>query len=294
MAKSILAILKIYVIVILMNIKLKTVALIGRPNVGKSTLFNRLVEKRISIETPIPGTTRDQIFGEVTWGKETFNLIDVAGFEFGSKKEIDRNIQEGVNFAIDNSDLIVFVVDWTEPDNDVDRRVAQILRKAKKDIILAVNKADNIKRIEELERFNRLGGFPVVPVSAISGKNTGDLLDLITEHLETIETPAELPVPIADTVKLSIIGRPNVGKSTLLNTIIGEKRAIVSEEAGTTRDVINIRFMHEGRNIEISDTAGIRRPGKIGKDTIESFSLLSCFGNRRYRRISSSRCKYPW
>lgn len=252
---------------------MKTVAMIGRPNVGKSTLFNRLVERRIAIETPIPGTTRDRLFGEVKWGNEEFNLMDVAGIEFGTKKEIDKSIQEGVQFAIENSDLILFVVDWNDKSNDNDKKIARILRSTKKEIILVINKADNMTRQESTDEFKRLGDFTIVPVSAVSGKNSGDLLDEIIERLSHIASNKK-PVPKAVDIRLAIIGRPNVGKSTLLNTIIGEKRAVVSEEAGTTRDVINVNFFHADKAIQISDTAGLRRPGKVSKDTIESFSVL--------------------
>lgn len=265
-----------YVIVKTMNDKnLKTVVMIGRPNVGKSTLFNRLIEKRIAIETPIPGTTRDRLIGEVKWGGTEFNLMDVAGVEFGSKSEIDKGIQAGVQFAIENADLILFVVDWNDKDNQLDKRIAQLLRKTQKEILIVVNKADNIERQQDVSEFNRLGAFHIVPASGISGKNTGDLLDEIVKKLASIKLENEnITIKSGDSIRLSIIGRPNVGKSTLLNTIIGEKRAVVSEEAGTTRDVIRINFMHEGKNIEMADTAGIRRPGKVEKDTIESFSLL--------------------
>jgi GTPase len=256
------------------NTKLKTVAIIGRPNVGKSTLFNRLVGKRIAIETAIPGTTRDRLFGEVSWGKSKFNLMDVAGIEFGSKKEIDQSIQEGVNFAIDYADLIVFLTDWHDKNNEVDKTIARFLRKTDKPILIAVNKADNIERQEKIDEFKRLGNFPIVPVSAISGKSSGDLLDLIIKSLKKVKSKTSVEKVKKPTIKLAIIGRPNVGKSTLLNTIIGEKRAIVSDEPGTTRDTVTIDFSHSGENIQITDTAGIRRPGKITKDTIESFSVL--------------------
>jgi len=254
----------------------KTVAIIGRPNVGKSTLFNRLIGKREAIETPIPGTTRDRLFGEVSWRGITFDLVDVAGIEFGLKAELDKNTQAGVNSAIENADLILFIVDWNEKTNEVDRRIARTLRTIKKPVILVTNKCDNLERLQTAEEFKRLGNFPVVPVSAISGKSSGDLLDVIVEKLkvkksETIKIEDE---KVDGEVKLAIIGRPNVGKSTLINTILGEKRVVVSEVPGTTRDTISINFMHKGHKIELADTAGIRRRGKIVKDTIESFAML--------------------
>lgn len=268
---------------------LKTVALIGRPNVGKSTLFNRLIGRREAIETPIPGTTRDRLFGEVGWCGYKFDLVDVAGIDFGSKAEIDKNTQEGASLAIENADLILFLVDWNEKDNEIDRRIARTLRGVKKPVILIANKCDNLSRLQTAEEFQRLGNFPVVPVSAISGKSTGDLLDIIVEKLQEIDKNHEVveknpskksEEKSKEEIKLAIIGRPNVGKSTLINTIVGEKRAIVSEVPGTTRDTISINFLHKGHKIELMDTAGIRRRGKIVKDTIESFAML-----RTYRAL---------
>ena len=260
----------------MINSNQKTVAIIGRPNVGKSSLFNRLIGKREAIETPIPGTTRDRLFGEVSWRGVTFDLVDVAGIEFGLKAELDKNTQEGVNSAIENADLILFLVDWNEKNNDIDRRIARTLRTIKKPVLLIVNKCDNLERIESTDEFKRLGNFPVVPVSAISGKSSGDLLDIIVEKLKVKRIKIEKTENNKSDgeIKLAIIGRPNVGKSTLINTILGEKRVVVSEVPGTTRDTISINFMHKGHNIELADTAGLRRPGKIVKDTIESFASL--------------------
>jgi len=254
----------------------KVVALIGRPNVGKSTLFNRLAGKRIAIETPIPGTTRDQLFASIKWQGTDFTLIDVAGVE-SSKTELDLSSQENIQIAQKEADLLLFVVDWNEPENDADKRIARELRKSGKPVILVINKADNVKRQSDLDIFKRLGDFPIVPVSAISGSNSGNLLDAITEKLKTIpitELSKKAKHSSSIDIKLAIIGRPNAGKSTLLNSIIGVKRAIVSDVPGTTRDVVDVNFSHKGKKILISDTAGIRRPGKIGRDTIESYSYL--------------------
>jgi len=260
-----------------------TVAIIGRPNVGKSTLFNRLIGRRMAIETPIAGTTRDRLFGEVDWQGQKFTLMDVAGVETGSKKEIDRSIQKGIDLAYEEADLILFIVDWNEKDDETDKRIARKLRQIKKPVLMVVNKADNIGRQEDLQSFIRLGNFPIVPISAISGSNTGDLLSMTVKMLRDIPERKQADKKEKADIELAIIGRPNVGKSTLLNTIIGEKRAIVSEEAGTTRDIVSISFFHKGKKIEIADTAGIRRPGKVGKDTIESYSVL-----RTYQALKQS------
>ncbi|PIS08029.1 ribosome biogenesis GTPase Der [Candidatus Berkelbacteria bacterium CG10_big_fil_rev_8_21_14_0_10_43_13] len=262
---------------------LKTVALIGRPNVGKSTLFNRLAGKRIAIETPIPGTTRDRLFARVNWQGTEFDLIDVAGVESprhtsgqSDKTELSLLTQQNIEAAQAEADLILFVVDWTEVDNDADKRIARVLRKSEKPVILVVNKADNIGRQDKIDTFARLGSFPIVPVSAISGSNSGDLLDEIAKKLAATpdsHTRCGSEGEKVD-INLAIIGRPNVGKSTLLNSIIGAKRAIVSDVPGTTRDVVDVIFFHKNKKLMIADTAGIRRPGKLGRDTIESYSFL--------------------
>lgn len=254
---------------------LKTVALIGRPNVGKSTLFNRIVGKRVAIEAPVPGTTRDRLFSVANWQGYEFNLVDVAGVESG-KTELDLTTQENIATAQTESDLILFIVDWHETDNDADKRIASHLRRSGKPVIMIVNKADNFKRQQELDIFKRLGNFPMIPVSAISGSNTGDLLEAIVKKLKEIKTTARVEKIDKEKIdiRLAIIGRPNVGKSTLLNSVIGAKRAIVSAEPGTTRDSVDVIFFHKGKKILVADTAGIRRRGKIGHDTIESFSVL--------------------
>ncbi|MFA5926894.1 MAG: ribosome biogenesis GTPase Der [Patescibacteria group bacterium] len=251
----------------------KTVAVVGRPNVGKSTLFNRLIGRREAIESPVPGTTRDRLFGQVSWRNETFELIDVAGIETGTKGEIAKNVQESIEVGIEAADLLLFIVDWCDKSNDIDRLIARKLRRYKKEIILVINKVDNTLRNQDVEEFKRLGDFPMATISAISGRGTGDLLDLIHEKLKAVPSSPIEPDQ-EGSIKLVILGRPNVGKSTLLNTLIGQKRAITSAEPGTTRDAIYISFMHKNKKIELSDTAGIRRSGKIVKDTIESFSVI--------------------
>jgi GTP-binding protein len=252
----------------------KIVAIIGRPNVGKSTLFNRLVGRRIAIETPVPGTTRDRLFAEVSWGEEKFVLVDVAGIELGSKKEVEIGMQESAKVAIESADLILFIVDWNERENQLDKKVALMLRKSGKPVIMAVNKVDNVKRQDTIDEFKRLGFQNPIGISAIIGLGTGDLMELIADTLETIKKPVVVKKEENFDIKLAVIGRPNVGKSTLLNNIIGEKRAVVSDEAGTTRDTITVSFSHKGQKIQMTDTAGLRRPGKVEKDSIESFSVI--------------------
>lgn len=247
------------------------VVVLGRPNVGKSTLFNRLIGKKEAIESPIAGTTRDRLYGEVVWHGKKFNLIDIAGVDYNGKEEIDLNMQASVNVAIEQADLILFIVDWNEKNNEHDKLIARSLRKTTKPVILAINKADNMERIKDSEEFNRLGSFISVAVSGISGIGTGDLLDEIIKKLPKAKIVEEKKT---EEINLAIIGRPNVGKSTLLNTIIGEKRAIVSAIPGTTRDRVTVKFMHKGMTINMVDTAGIRRPGKIKWDSIEKFSLF--------------------
>ncbi len=259
----------------------KTVALVGRPNVGKSTLFNRLIGKRQAIETPVPGTTRDRLFGEVDWAGARFNLVDLAGIE-KAEGELAENMQTSADFAIESADLILFIVDWTQKDNRIDRMVARKLLKTGKDVILIINKADNLERLTDIEEFRRLGNFSeIIGVSAISGKNTGDMLDLIIEKLSLQKEKPEEDVKID--INLAIIGRPNVGKSTLLNQIAGESRSIVSEEAGTTRDIIDVIKNYKGKNIKLVDTAGIRRKGKIPRGSVEDYSVL-----RSYRALKES------
>ncbi|HOX40641.1 MAG TPA: ribosome biogenesis GTPase Der [bacterium] len=259
----------------------KNVVILGRPNVGKSTLFNRLVGRRIAIESEVSGTTRDRICQEVSWQGVTFNLIDVAGLELSDKSKLYKEMESSVELAIETADLVVLIVDVTEPSNDLDREVAARIRRKKLPTILAVNKVDNSKREDEVNLFERLGRFKsIVPVSAVSGRNSGDLLDAITHELQNLPQAESEEVSDQSGIQLTILGRPNVGKSTLLNAIVGQKRAVVSEIPGTTRDSIDVVFNHKGKKIMIADTAGIRRPGKISKDTLESFSVI-----RSYRAL---------
>jgi GTP-binding protein len=246
------------------------VAIIGRPNVGKSTLYNRLVGKRVAIESAEPGTTRDRLVSEVSWRGKKFMLVDTAGL-VQPKDEIVKSSVKAAQLAIETADLILFLVDFKTGLTDADFEIAKALRKSKKEIILVVNKCDNKFDDELKNQFRRLGFEDIVLASAISGKNSGDLMDKISSLIpKTVVTAKEKD----EEIKLAIIGRPNVGKSTLLNAISGEQKMIVSPTPHTTRDAQDFLIKHKGKKIRIIDTAGMRRRGKIDHDTVESFAYL--------------------
>ncbi|MCX6810609.1 MAG: ribosome biogenesis GTPase Der [Candidatus Berkelbacteria bacterium] len=250
-----------------------TVAIVGRPNVGKSTFFNRLVGSRKAIESETPGTTRDRIYSQVEWCGKEFTLIDTAGlFDNASVEEISNLTKTSINVAIDQADIIIFLVDVTEIGND-DREIAKILRKSGKKVFLAANKADNANReIPTREAFSLGFGQPNY-ISAISGRGVGDFLDTLTENFSTEKSTDEK----VKTINVALIGRPNVGKSTLLNKMIGEDKAIVSDIPGTTRDSTDGILDFAGEKINFIDTAGIRRRGKI-EVGIEKFSIIRTLG----------------
>lgn len=246
------------------------VAIVGRPNVGKSTLYNRLVGKRVAIESAEPGTTRDRLLSEISWRGKKFLLADTAGL-IESKDEIVEASTKAAKMAIETSDLILFLVDFKSGLTDADFEIAKELRKSKKEIILVVNKCDS-KFDEELKnQFRRLGFSEIVLVSAIAGKNSGELMDKIVKSIPKV---TNIDDDNLDEIKLAIIGRSNVGKSTLLNAISGEQKMIVSPTAHTTRDAQDFLIKHKGKKIRIIDTAGMRRRGKVDHDTVESFAYL--------------------
>lgn len=244
------------------------VAIVGRPNVGKSTVFNRIAGERISIVEDTPGVTRDRIYARSEWMGQAFNLIDTGGMDIGDEPFVTQ-ITEQAEIAIDEADVIVFVTSVKEGVTDADEKVARILYKTDKPVILAVNKVDNPEVRSEIYDFYSLGFGDPVPISGTHGIGTGDLLDLIVKNF-----PEDATEEIDDSIKFSFIGRPNVGKSSLVNAILGENRVIVSNIEGTTRDAIDTKFTTEDGSVyTMIDTAGIRKKGKVYENT-EKYSVL--------------------
>lgn len=265
------------------------VALVGRPNVGKSTLFNRLIGQRRAIVEDLAGTTRDRLYGEADWGGRDFIVVDTGGLEFDTTTLPNPNDRESTGFtagvasrlflkemreqaeiAMAEADVIVLVVDAEAGLTSADEEVANLLRRTKKPVLLAVNKADNQKRRQEVVDYYALGLTDPIAISALHGTGTGDLLDAIIEALPPL--PAEEETE-DEAIKIAIVGRPNVGKSSLLNKLLGEDRVIVSDVPGTTRDAIDTRIVYEGLELVLIDTAGIRRRGKI-EGGVEKYSFL--------------------
>ena len=260
------------------------VAIVGRPNVGKSTFFNRMLGERVAIVEDVPGTTRDRIYGDTDWNGREFTLIDTGGLEFGSgipvgqvgldgqPGDIMKNVRAQAELAIEEADVIVFMVDARSGITAADEEVADLLRRTRKPVILAANKADNAARRQDAVEFYSLGLGEPITISSIQGTGTGDLLDVIVEALPPEDEEAEEEED-EDVVRVAIVGRPNVGKSSLLNAILGFERSIVSEVPGTTRDAIDTEMEFKDRKIILIDTAGIRRRGKVGPG-VEKFGVL--------------------
>jgi GTP-binding protein len=246
------------------------VAIVGRPNVGKSTLFNRIVGKRIAIVEAEPGITRDRLYSESEWLNHEFVITDTGGIILNDKDPIASQVTAQAQLAMEEADVIVFVVDVTTGITPTDWEVAELLRRANKPVFVVVNKVDNQKLEREAAEFYALGLGDIYTASALSGREIADLLDAIVAAFPQGEKPEELP---EDIIRLSIIGRPNVGKSSTLNAILGEERVIVSNIPGTTRDAIDIRVQHEDRELMLIDTAGIRRASKI-QGSIEYYTVL--------------------
>jgi len=245
-----------------------TVAIVGRPNVGKSTLFNRILGGRDAIVSEEAGTTRDRHFGEADWGGRRFWLVDTGGLMPGSTDSMDAAVREQVELAVDQSQLIVFVVDGKEGLSPVDREIAAHLRRAGRPVLLTVNKLDDYPATSAHLAFYELGLGDPLPISASVGKASGDLLDAIVVHL-----PPRDEVEDADTIAVAVVGRPNAGKSSLINRLLGENRLVVSPQPGTTRDAIDTPLRYKGKTLNFIDTAGLRRRAKV-QDDIEFYSTL--------------------
>ena len=259
-----------------------SIAVVGRPNVGKSTLFNRLIKQRKAIETDVAGTTRDRLYGDFVWRGKQYEIIDTAGLLYQNLDEIESEAQKSTQIAMEQADVILFVVDYKQGVADIDLEIAKTLRRHAR-AILVVNKCDSEFNEEKLLPYKRLGFGHMALVSAISGRNSGDLLDLIDQVAHDLGGERKTVDRGIKQFSLSFIGRPNAGKSTLLNTIMGEEKMIVSKVAGTTRDSQEFSFDHKGYRINLIDTAGIQRKSRVRIGSIDGYALL-----RSYRAINDS------
>ena len=245
------------------------VAIVGRPNVGKSTFFNRLIQRREAIVDSVSGVTRDRNYGKSEWNGKEFSVIDTGGYIKGSDDVFEAEIRRQVELAIDEADAIIFVVDVEEGITPMDAEVAKLLRKVTKPILLAVNKVDNAMREKDAIEFYNLGLGDYFTIASISGSGTGDLLDKLVEVLpELPETTEEEVLP-----RFCVVGRPNAGKSSFINALIGEDRFVVTDIAGTTRDSIDTKYNRFGFEFNLVDTAGIRRKAKV-KEDLEFYSVM--------------------
>ncbi|OLA43463.1 MAG: ribosome biogenesis GTPase Der [Firmicutes bacterium CAG:552_39_19] len=246
------------------------VAVVGRPNVGKSTFFNRICGKRISIVKDLPGVTRDRIYADAEWQGYNFTLIDTGGIELKSDDAMYKHIRKQVEIAVDVADVIVFFVDGKQGLVASDMDVADYLRTVNKPVVLAVNKLDNftVENMDAVYDFYQLGLGEPIGVSAEQSKGLGDLLDEIVKYFDKIESDE------SDSIKIAVVGRPNVGKSSMVNKILGYERVIVSDVAGTTRDAVDTPFTRNDKNYTIIDTAGLRRKRGVEFDTVESYSVM--------------------
>ncbi|EUJ27142.1 GTP-binding protein EngA [Listeria grayi] len=244
------------------------VAIVGRPNVGKSTIFNRIVGERISIVEDVPGVTRDRIYNSAEWLGKDFNIIDTGGIDLSDEPFLDQ-IRAQAEIAIDEADVIIFITNGREGVTDADEQVAKILYRSQKPVVLAINKVDNPEMRTQIYDFYSLGFGEPFPISGSHGLGLGDLLDEVRKHF-----PAEDEVEEDDDIiKFSLIGRPNVGKSSILNALLGEERVIVSDIAGTTRDAIDTSYIYDDQEYIMIDTAGMRKRGKVYEGT-EKYSVL--------------------
>lgn len=253
-----------------MNNKKPVVAVVGRPNVGKSTLFNVLAGDKISIVKDTPGVTRDRIYADCTWLDKAFTLIDTGGIEPDTKDVILSQMREQAEIAIETADVIIFIVDVRQGLNDSDSKVADMLRKSKKPVLLVVNKVDSFEKFgNDVYEFYNLGIGDPIPISAASRLGLGELLDAVVEQFGDQKEEEEDD----DRPRIAIVGKPNVGKSSIINKLLGENRVIVSEIAGTTRDAIDTEISYQGTEYVFIDTAGLRRKSRI-KEDLERYSII--------------------
>ena len=254
------------------------VAVVGRPNVGKSTLFNRLIKQRQAIVDSVSGVTRDRHYGKSDWNGKEFSVIDTGGYVKGSDDIFEGEIRKQVTLAIEESDIIIFVVDVEEGITPMDTEVANLLRKVKKPVFMAVNKVDNSMLEADAVEFYNLGLGDYYTISSINGSGTGELLDALAEELvEEIEIDQELP-------RFAVVGRPNAGKSSFINALIGEDRNIVTDIAGTTRDSIDTKYNRFGFDFNLVDTAGIRKKSKV-KEDLEFYSVMRAVRTIEYADV---------
>ena len=244
------------------------VAIVGRPNVGKSTFFNRLIQKREAIVDAKSGVTRDRHYGKSDWNGKIFTLIDTGGYVEQSEDIFQKEIDKQVTLAIEEADLILFMVNVIDGLTGMDEIVAKLLRRSQKPVFLVINKVDNTKRILETAEFYSLGFYPVFQLSSINGAGSGELLDALVEKLPEESTQSNSTLP-----RFAVVGRPNAGKSSLINALIGEERYIVTAQAGTTRDSIDTYYNRFGFEFSLVDTAGIRRKSKV-KESLEFYSVM--------------------
>jgi GTP-binding protein len=257
------------------------VAIVGRPNVGKSTLFNRLVQRREAIVDSVSGVTRDRHYGKSDWNGKEFSVIDTGGYAIGSDDIFEEEIRKQVALAIDEADLIVFVVDVEDGITPMDAEVAKVLRKVKKPIFIAVNKVDNAMRDADAVEFYNLGLGDYHTISSINGSGTGDLLDAIAAK---IPEPEAVDLEKEELPRFAVVGRPNAGKSSFINALIGKDRNIVTNIAGTTRDSIDTKYNRFGFDFNLVDTAGIRKKSKV-KEDLEFYSVMRAVRSIEYSDV---------
>lgn len=258
------------------------IAIVGRPNVGKSTLFNRLCGGREAIVDPTSGVTRDRHYGHGDWNGKNYSVIDTGGYVHQSGDVFEDEIKKQVKLAIDESDVILFLVDAKEGLTAMDEDVAKMLRRSKKRVLLVANKVDSYKMVDDIHDFHSLGLGEIFSIASASGSGTGDLMDEVVREFQVVETPQEDQSQQDDLPKIAIVGRPNAGKSSFVNMLLGNERNIVTPVPGTTRDSINTHYQYFGLDFTLIDTAGIRKKAKV-TENVEFYSVM-----RAIRSIESS------